>query len=115
MIIEADPFPGTGTGLLSLLAVEAGADNVKTLEVFRPVAEIAKKIFEQQAKNRIDLVISRSSDIKSGPDSKVGNILVAEVFDTELIGEGALRTFKEAHGTLVEVIYRDLKYLVQCR
>lgn len=30
-------------------------------------------------------------------------MVVAEVFDTELIGEGALRTFKEAHGTLVEV------------
>lgn len=32
-----------------------------------------------------------------------GNIIVAEVFDTELIGEGALRTFKEAHGSLVKV------------
>lgn len=28
---------------------------------------------------------------------------MAEVFDTELIGEGALRTFKEAHDTLVKV------------
>lgn len=30
------------------------------------------------------------------------NILVAEVFDTELIGEGALRTFKDAHNTLLQ-------------
>lgn len=32
-----------------------------------------------------------------------GNLIVAEVFDTELIGEGALRTFKEAHQTLAKV------------
>lgn len=32
-----------------------------------------------------------------------GDVVVAEVFDTELIGEGALRTFKEAHQKLVKV------------
>ena len=31
------------------------------------------------------------------------NILVTEVFDTELIGEGALSTFKHAHAHLLEV------------
>lgn len=30
------------------------------------------------------------------------NILVTEVFDTELIGEGALRTFRDAHNTLLQ-------------
>ena len=32
------------------------------------------------------------------------NILVTEVFDTELIGEGALKTFQHAHDNLLEVI-----------
>ena len=31
------------------------------------------------------------------------NILVTEVFDTELIGEGALSTFHHAHTHLLEV------------
>ena len=31
------------------------------------------------------------------------NILVTEVFDTELIGEGAIPTFRHAHAHLLEV------------
>lgn len=34
------------------------------------------------------------------------NILVTEVFDTELIGEGAIGTFNHAHKVLLEVCYR---------
>ena len=32
------------------------------------------------------------------------NILVTEVFDTELIGEGAIPTFRPAHAHLLEVV-----------
>ena len=32
------------------------------------------------------------------------NILVTEVFDTELIGEGAISTFTHAHKELLEVM-----------
>ena len=31
------------------------------------------------------------------------NIMVSEVFDTELIGEGAIATFAHAHSHLLEV------------
>ena len=34
------------------------------------------------------------------------NILVTEVFDTELIGEGAISTFTHAHKELLEVGFR---------
>ncbi|VDM53596.1 unnamed protein product [Angiostrongylus costaricensis] len=57
---------GTGTGLLSLMAAREGAQ----------------------------VIPSRSTELS--PLSSKPNIIVAEVFDTELIGEGALRTFKEA-------------------
>ena len=36
---------------------------------------------------------------------KRANILVTEVFDTELIGEGAIPTFEHAHRVLLEVSY----------
>ena len=36
------------------------------------------------------------------------NILVTEVFDTELIGEGAIGTFHHAHKCLLQVLYRYL-------
>ena len=40
---------------------------------------------------------------KDGDMPKRANILVTEVFDTELIGEGALSTFRHAHKVLLEV------------
>lgn len=36
------------------------------------------------------------------------NILVTELFDTELIGEGALPSYEHAHRHLVEVVDRGL-------
>ncbi|KAI1709392.1 ribosomal protein l11 methyltransferase (PrmA) domain-containing protein [Ditylenchus destructor] len=94
---------GTGSGLLSLLAAQAGADSVTAVEVFTPMAEVAEQIFKKNGYGeKIELLKSRSTDCQAQPTTSKGNIVVAEVFDTELIGEGALRTFKEAHGTLVE-------------
>lgn len=45
-----------------------------------------------------DLHFTVDGDLK-----EKANILVAEVFDTELIGEGALKTFKHAVDNLLEV------------
>ena len=57
--------------------------------------------------NILNKVIStRSTDLSHLGEKP--NVIVAEVFDTELIGEGALRTFKEALTNLVQVV--DLKY-----
>ena len=52
----------------------------------------------------IRVVPKRSTDMTEG-DMRGGraNILVSEVFDTELIGEGALVTFAHAHQQLLEV------------
>uniref|UniRef100_A0A0N5BFB8 Protein arginine N-methyltransferase n=1 Tax=Strongyloides papillosus TaxID=174720 RepID=A0A0N5BFB8_STREA len=94
---------GCGTGLLSLMAARAGADSVTAFEVFKPMADIARNIINSsEYKDKIHLITTRSTDVNPKVLGKLGNIIVAEVFDTELIGEGALRTFKEAHGNLVE-------------
>ena len=44
------------------------------------------------------------------------NVLVTEVFDTELIGEGALGTFRHAHQSLLQArnTYFLLTYLHIC-
>ena len=41
----------------------------------------------------------------SGDMVERANVLVTEVFDTELIGEGAIATFSHAHRELLEVSY----------
>lgn len=47
--------------------------------------------------SKITIIEKRSTDIQMGVDmSERANVLVTEVFDTELIGEGAISTFKHA-------------------
>ncbi|XP_067124388.1 protein arginine N-methyltransferase 7 isoform X2 [Centruroides vittatus] len=97
---------GTGTGLLSLMAVHCGADSVIACEAFYPVAKCARQVIkDNKAENKIKIIPKRSTELTVGPDNDLpekANILVAEVFDTELIGEGALETFSHALKYLLE-------------
>lgn len=71
----------------------------------------AKVIKENGFENRIKLVRKHSTKMTVGKDGdmlKRANILVTEVFDTELIGEGALSTFRHAQNVLLEVMLKRL-------
>lgn len=98
---------GTGTGLLSMMAVKCGADIITACEAFAPMADCAEKIMtENGMRDRISLVKKRSTELTVGGEGadmpEKANILVTEVFDTELIGEGAIGTFTHAHKHLLE-------------
>ncbi|XP_018319217.1 protein arginine N-methyltransferase 7 [Agrilus planipennis] len=97
---------GTGTGLLSMMAVKCGADSVVACEGFKPMAQCAKQIIALNGfSDDIKVVNKRSTELtvgKNGDLKERANILVTEVFDTELIGEGALGTFSHAHKELLE-------------
>ena len=57
-------------------------------------------------KDRITLIPKRSTDMTVGVDGDMAeraNILITEVFDTELIGEGAIGTFNHANRELLTV------------
>lgn len=98
---------GTGTGLLSMMAARAlnGTNDsscslrITACEVFTPMAKIAQKCIEQNGlSDRIHVIEKRSTELDLEKDLQGDriNVIVAEVFDTELIGEGALQTFSEA-------------------
>ncbi|XP_030752768.1 protein arginine N-methyltransferase 7 [Sitophilus oryzae] len=97
---------GTGTGLLSMMAARNGADSIVACEAFKPMSECAVKVIESNGfKDKINVIPKRSTDLSVGPEGDLKekcNILVTEVFDTELIGEGALSTFSHAHKHLLE-------------
>ncbi len=67
---------GTGTGLLAMMASRAGADSVTAVEVFRPMASLARRVF---ARNHLDsgitLIDTRSTDISQSRPNLSGNIL----------------------------------------
>ncbi|XP_076243274.1 arginine methyltransferase 7 isoform X2 [Calliopsis andreniformis] len=97
---------GTGTGLLSMMAAKCGADSITACEAFTPMAKCAIRIIQENGfEDKIRLIHKRSTRMtvgKNGDMIKKANILVTEVFDTELIGEGALSTFRHAHEHLLE-------------
>ncbi|XP_073946868.1 protein arginine N-methyltransferase 7-like isoform X2 [Choristoneura fumiferana] len=97
---------GTGTGLLSIMAAKCGADSIIACEAFKPMAECCVKILERNGvADKITVIPKRSTELTVGDDGDLkqkANILVTEVFDTELIGEGALPTFSHAHKYLLE-------------
>lgn len=101
---------GTGTGLLSMMAARLGADTVYACEAFTPMAECAKKIIAENGfADKIHIIPKRSTEVTVGKEGDMpqrANILVTEVFDTELIGEGAISTFSHA---LKELLEEDCK------
>ena len=97
---------GTGTGLLSMMAARNGADSIIACEAFKPMGDCALKIIALNGfQDKIKIIPKRSTQLtvgESGDLKERCNILVTEVFDTELIGEGALSTFNHAHKSLLE-------------
>ncbi|KAK6185183.1 hypothetical protein SNE40_007471 [Patella caerulea] len=97
---------GTGTGLLSMMAAQSGADQITACEAFEPMAKCAEQIMKKNGfEEKIQLIPKRSTELKSGPGKDMeerANILVTEVLDTELIGEGAIGTYNHAHKQLLE-------------
>jgi protein arginine N-methyltransferase 7 len=110
---------GTGTGLLSMMAAECGAKHVTACEVFKPMIKIANDTISTNGYDKVIKVIpKRSTDIIIGEDMpEKANILVTEVFDSELIGEGALPTFHHAVKDLLEenaiIIPSEAKVYIQ--
>jgi protein arginine N-methyltransferase 7 len=71
------------------------------------MAKCARKVIRENGLEDVIQVIpkrSTSMTVGTGGDMEHrANILVTEVFDTELIGEGAIATFNHAHKELLEV------------
>jgi len=89
---------GTGTGLLAMMASRAGAKHVLGCESVGILAEIATKIINQNGfKNKISIVHKHSNNLKLGRDlNDKADILIAELFDTGLLGENIIPTINDA-------------------
>ena len=69
------------------------------------MVRIAREVIAANGYSDIITVVPKRSTEMTEGDMERGraNILVTEVFDTELIGEGALVTYAHAHRHLLEV------------
>jgi len=99
---------GTGTGLLAMMAVRSGADRATACEAFEPIAKVAEEIVKKNGfGDKISVIGKRSTELemetlKDGDVPSRANLLVTELWDTELIGEGALPTLRDACSCLLE-------------
>ncbi|MEM9386173.1 MAG: 50S ribosomal protein L11 methyltransferase [Pseudomonadota bacterium] len=95
---------GCGAGLLSMMAARAGARHVYACEVSELMADQARAIMRNNGfAERITVINRLSNHLKVGRElPEKADIVVAEVFDTGLLGENALRTFDHAREHLLK-------------
>lgn len=92
---------GTGAGLTALAAARRGA-NVVTCEVNPIVAELARAAIAANGySDTINVVNCPSTDLGTVHLPRPADVLVAEVFDADLFGEGAVPTIDDARSRLL--------------
>ncbi|GAA0470244.1 50S ribosomal protein L11 methyltransferase [Streptomyces stramineus] len=94
---------GTGTGLLAMGAVRAGASHVYTCEANPLLAEIARQIIaEHGMSDSITVLNKRSTELVVGRElPRRVDVLISEIVDCGLIGEGLLPTVRHARAHLL--------------
>ncbi|PIQ38399.1 MAG: hypothetical protein COW59_01925 [Lysobacterales bacterium CG17_big_fil_post_rev_8_21_14_2_50_64_11] len=95
---------GAGTGLLSMMAARAGARHVIACESNPAMAEVAREIIAHNGMaDKITVLAKSSFQIDPRIDFPANlrpNLIVAEIFDATVIGEGALASFEHARTRL---------------
>jgi SAM-dependent methyltransferase len=94
---------GTGAGLLALLAARCGAQRVVSCEGVEPVADAAERIAARNGfGGRISIVRKWSTDVAVGAElPRPADVLVTEVIDCGLVGEGIVGTIRHAREHLL--------------
>jgi len=95
---------GTGSGLLSLMAVTSGAEMVITCETSKTIAEVATEIIERNGyKEKISVLNKKSTDLIIGEDlPQKADLIVSEVLSSEFVGEGVRTTVLDANRRLLK-------------
>lgn len=83
---------GAGTGILAMLAAQAGAKHVYTCERREDVAHAARAIIERNGfADRITVIAKDANAVQLGVDlPERTDVFVAEIVDNSLLGEGVL-------------------------
>lgn len=94
---------GTGSGLLSMMAVDAGARKVITCEVNETIAQVAEKIiFQNGFSERITVIHKKSTDLVVGVDlTKKVDLVISEILSSEFVGEGVIPTMLDVNRRLL--------------
>lgn len=94
---------GTGAGLLSMMAIRAGAGRVTTCEAVPAIAERARRVFAHNGlATDIDTHALFSTDLEIGAHMPArADLLVAEILGAEVLRENVLSTLRHARDELL--------------
>ena len=104
---------GCGTGLLAMYAAEAGAEEVVACERSSCIGELARDIVARNCskwKCNIVVELCESRDLPGRGYTNCFNVIVSEVYDSEMVGEGCLPTYRHA---LDQLATNDCVFLPQ--
>ena len=95
---------GTGAGLLSMMAIDAGAKKVITCETNKTIAEIAKKIIKKNGfQEQIKVISKKSTELNVENDlSQQADLIISEIFSSEFVGEGIQSSILDAKNRLLK-------------
>ncbi|MGQ9365296.1 tetratricopeptide repeat protein [Azospirillum sp. ST 5-10] len=95
---------GTGAGLLALIAARAGAGEVHTCELSGVLAAVARGVVADNGyADRVTVHHKRSSELRLGVDLPGrADVLVSEILDAGLLGEGHAPSVRHAMAELVK-------------
>ncbi len=97
---------GTGSGLLTMMAAKLGAKQVTTCESIPLIAETAQQIIkDNKFEKTIKVIAKKSIDIEIGAKEDMpeqADILVSEIFSSELLGEYVLPSLEDAKRRLLK-------------
>ena len=94
---------GSGTGILSMFAIQGGAKEVYACEMSKTMYEMGRDVLKaNNMETLVHTVHKKSTDIKVGEDiPKKVSLVVTETLDCGLLGEGILTTIKHAWSNLL--------------
>nr|GFA34202.1 protein arginine N-methyltransferase 1.6 [Tanacetum cinerariifolium] len=114
---------GSGTGLLSMMAACAmgissssssstSQGTVTACESYLPMLKLMKKVLRaNNMDGKIRLFNKRSDELQIGVDmASRADVLVSEILDSELLGEGLIPTLQHAHDNLLVQGYKTVPY-----
>ena len=94
---------GTGSGLLAMMAASLGAARVTTCEAEPLIAATANKVIAANGlSEKITVVAKKSTELAVGTElAERADILVTEIFSSELLGENAIASIEDAKRRLL--------------
>ncbi len=94
---------GTGSGLLAMMAAKLGAKQVTSCETVPLIAQTAQQIIADNGFDNIKVIAKKSTEIEIGSDVITkADILVSEIFSSEMLGEHVLPSLEDAKQRLLK-------------